>query len=210
MDNGKEEEEMVESLKRSVRLNTRRRKKLRAETPGSHSSSLTRFQLPSWPDNPIREQQDDPSNVPLVLNPSDPETGPARQEREPGLIMHFFDHVFPLQYPGYRPLAEEGGRGWYLSLMLSDRTLYHAVLCLSAYHREMTMRQKNANYHDIDLRDLEMHNTLSFKVLQGQLQHDAKSMGLKQRIGMLAGIVQMMFFQVSTRLPLTEYALYLR
>lgn len=49
--------------------------------------------------------------------------------------MHFLDHVFPLQYPVYKPGIQEGGRGWLLSALTQTKPLYHAALSLSAYHR---------------------------------------------------------------------------
>ncbi|KAL6898448.1 fungal-specific transcription factor domain-containing protein [Trichoderma evansii] len=142
------------------------------------------------------EQQCKDSRTVLNSNEPNVEVWPVRLEREPGLIMHFFDHVFPIQHPGYRQLMEDGGRGWYLSLMLSQKTLYHAVLCLSAYHREMTMKQRGKTSHQLTLQDLRTHNALSFTVLQQQLRRDAKLTNLNERIGMIAGITQMMFFQL--------------
>lgn len=203
MDNGDKEKAVVENLKRSVRLTTRRRKPLQTKMPStSHSSfSMNLLESVSHEDR-VREQGDKHSNASLVINKPFLEICPYYQEREPGLIMHFFDHVFPLQYPGYRPIIEEGGRGWYLSLIFSNRILYHAVLCLGAYHRETTMLLMGTTSQKHNAQDLEIHNSLSFKVLQQQLQDDTKSMGLKDRIGMLAGIIQMMFFQVSIDMPM--------
>jgi hypothetical protein len=50
--------------------------------------------------------------------------------------MHFLDHVFPLQYPVYKPGIQAGGRGWLLSALLQTKSLYHAALALSAYHHQ--------------------------------------------------------------------------
>ncbi|KFY94384.1 hypothetical protein V500_03283 [Pseudogymnoascus sp. VKM F-4518 (FW-2643)] len=54
---------------------------------------------------------------------------------ETALLMHFLDHVFPLQYPVYKPGIQVGGRGWLLSALLQTKSFYHAALALSAYHR---------------------------------------------------------------------------
>lgn len=203
MDNGNAEKAMIDNLKRSVRLSTRRRKIFQTKTPlQSFSPASTHFLLSSLPDDHSRKHQCGVSNTSTVIDKPALGGFSINHERDPGLIMHFFDHVFPLQHPAYRPLIEEGGRGWYLSLIFSSRALYHATLCLSAYHREVTTRRLGSSCHELNLQDLEMHNALSFKVLQQQLGENAKSMSIRQRIGMLAGIVQMMFFQVSIDLDL--------
>ncbi|KAH8598682.1 fungal-specific transcription factor domain-containing protein [Bisporella sp. PMI_857] len=197
MDNEDDKKAVIGNLKRSVRLSTRHRKTLQKLTPVTlHSPFTTCSSQPlSHGNHALGFQGSDPDNFSNANKPV-LEVCPVRLGREPGLIMHFFDHVFPIQHPCYRSLIEEGGRGWYLSLILSNKALYHAVLCLSAYHRYMTMRQRGATCHELALQDQETHNALSFKVLQQQLQGDAKSAGLKERIGMLAGIIQMMYFQL--------------
>lgn len=59
---------------------------------------------------------------------------PAIPPSEAMLLMHFLDNVFPLQYPMYHPTVLSGGRGWFLSLLLRTKPLYHAALALSSYH----------------------------------------------------------------------------
>lgn len=59
---------------------------------------------------------------------------PAIPASEAMLLMHFLDNVFPLQYPMYHPTVVSGGRGWFLSLLLRTKPLYHAALALSSYH----------------------------------------------------------------------------
>ncbi|KFZ05610.1 hypothetical protein V501_08194 [Pseudogymnoascus sp. VKM F-4519 (FW-2642)] len=66
--------------------------------------------------------------------PSQDRHEPAFSAVETALLMHFLDHVFPLQYPMYKPAMQEGGRGWLLSALLQTKSLYHAALALSAYH----------------------------------------------------------------------------
>lgn len=60
---------------------------------------------------------------------------PVPCEEETGLLMHYLDYVFPLQFPFYRHSAIKGGRGWLLSLLMQLEPLYHAALSISAYHR---------------------------------------------------------------------------
>jgi len=59
---------------------------------------------------------------------------PVLGEKEAGLLMHYVDYVFPLQFPFYKHSVIEGGRGWLLSILLELEPLYHAALSVSAYH----------------------------------------------------------------------------
>ncbi|KAH8674806.1 fungal-specific transcription factor domain-containing protein [Tricladium varicosporioides] len=59
-------------------------------------------------------------------------------QNETVLLMHYLDHVFPLQFRFYESSLEEGGRGWLLSLLLECKPLYHAACSLAAYHRQVT------------------------------------------------------------------------
>ena len=64
--------------------------------------------------------------------------------------MHFLDHVFPLQYPFYKPRISDGGRGWLLAALLRTKPLYHVALALSLYHRR-GISDGDTNVMDIDL-----------------------------------------------------------
>lgn len=59
-------------------------------------------------------------------------------QNETVLLMHYLDHVFPLQFRFYESSLEEGGRGWLLTLLLECKPLYHAACSLAAYHRQVT------------------------------------------------------------------------
>jgi hypothetical protein len=52
---------------------------------------------------------------------------------EDGLLMHYLDHVFHLQYPFYDS-SDPKGRGWLFSILRRAKSAYHAVLALSEYH----------------------------------------------------------------------------
>lgn len=60
---------------------------------------------------------------------------PVLCEQEAGLLMHYLDYVFPLQFPFYKHSAIKGGRGWLLSLLMQVEPLYHAALSASSYHQ---------------------------------------------------------------------------
>ncbi|KAF2489243.1 hypothetical protein BU16DRAFT_472257 [Lophium mytilinum] len=61
---------------------------------------------------------------------------------ESTLLIHFLDHVFPLQYPMYQPGILDGGRGWLLALILRTKSLYYVALAISAHHRRTIMQTK--------------------------------------------------------------------
>jgi hypothetical protein len=73
------------------------------------------------------------------LSPCDP--AELHSQLEAILLMHYFDHILPLQFPFYQPSIADGGRGWLLALLLQTRPLYDAALSLAAWHRNATMRR---------------------------------------------------------------------
>ncbi|OBT86180.1 hypothetical protein VE02_06230 [Pseudogymnoascus sp. 03VT05] len=90
-------------------------------------------------------KQRDPAKIaPKSTGLSESSSSPAPSQDRPdaafsadetALVMHFLDHVFPLQYPVYKSGIQGGGRGWLLFALLQTKSLYHAALALSAYHR---------------------------------------------------------------------------
>ncbi|OBT67210.1 hypothetical protein VE03_02777 [Pseudogymnoascus sp. 23342-1-I1] len=64
------------------------------------------------------------------------------------LLMHYLDHVFPLQFPVYRPTVVAGGRGWLLSILTTTKPLYYAAISLAAYHRRSMLYSDGASKDD--------------------------------------------------------------
>ena len=65
----------------------------------------------------------------------------VRNNTELGLLMHYLDNVFCLQF-GFSCLkrsspAPNRGRGWYLDTLLRCRPLYFATLSISAHHQHL-------------------------------------------------------------------------
>lgn len=78
------------------------------------------------------------------------------EEVDTELLMHYLDHVFPLQFPFYRPSVEAGGRGWLLSILTTTKPLYYAAISLAAYHRQsMLCREGASKDHGLNLESLE-------------------------------------------------------
>jgi hypothetical protein len=72
------------------------------------------------------------------------------------LLMHYLDHVFPLQFPFYKPSVVAGGRGWLLSILTTTKPLYHAAISLAAYHRQSILCRDSASKdYGLDLEFLE-------------------------------------------------------
>jgi hypothetical protein len=65
-------------------------------------------------------------------------------EEEEGLLMHYLDYVFPLQFRFYEASPSNGGRGWLLSILLRTKPLYYAAITLAAYHRESMSCRKDS------------------------------------------------------------------
>jgi hypothetical protein len=92
------------------------------------------------------------------------------QDSEANLLMHYMDHVFPLQFPLYRPSPSEGGRGWLLSILLRTKPLLHAAVSLAAYHQVSLQcdGDKECCKHYV-LEILERRHTLALKELRRYL-----------------------------------------
>lgn len=58
--------------------------------------------------------------------------------------MHYLDHVFYVQFPFYNSSLTSGGRGWLYNLLMQDKSVYHAALALSQYHRHTTLERNDS------------------------------------------------------------------
>jgi len=78
------------------------------------------------------------------------------------LLMHYLDHVFPLQFPFYKPSVVAGGRGWLLSILTTTKPLYHAAISLAAYHRQSILcRDSASKEHDLEFLESQYARALS-------------------------------------------------
>lgn len=91
-------------------------------------------------------------------------TQPTRSSYELGLLKHYLDIVFPLQFGFYKPQSsgQDNGLGWLFQLALSSNTLYHSFLSLGICHREqlrlgisnIDMPKRLAKNHAMSLKGL--------------------------------------------------------
>jgi hypothetical protein len=127
-------------------------------------------------------------------------------EREASLLMHYLDHIFPLQFPFYKPSVSEGGRGWLLDFILRTRPLFHAVLSLKLCHMQSSQSFENLNKCDPNLlEDIEKHHTLALSELRNHidgLELSTGSANLSRKIEILACMMQLVSFEVSSGLIL--------
>jgi hypothetical protein len=65
---------------------------------------------------------------------------------EGAILMHYLDHVFYIQFPFYSLSNRNAGRGWLIQLLVQDRSVYHAALALSQYHRHSILQSTDAGY----------------------------------------------------------------
>lgn len=107
--------------------------------------------------------------------------------------MHFLDHVFPLQYPMYKPGLLHGGRGWLLALIFRTKPLYYAVLAISAYHRHAVMLESSKQPYPIeDNIQQEKHLEICIKALS--VFKDKCPLDNGQ--GVVMAVLQLVFFEV--------------
>jgi hypothetical protein len=114
--------------------------------------------------------------------------------------MHFLDRVFPLQYPMYQADTFDG-RGWLLSLLLRNKSLYYAALALSSYHRRVLFFEAlSESCRAAATVSQEKHLEASLiEVRQAMLsmKSDVKQMRqLANIIEALSSIVQLVFFEL--------------
>ncbi|KAG4426794.1 hypothetical protein IFR04_000225 [Cadophora malorum] len=116
------------------------------------------------------------------------------------LLMHFLDHVFPLQHPMYKPQIAEGGRSWLLSLLLRTKPLYHASLALSAYHRGniLLASQRCVAHHS--MVEQEKHLAICLEEFQEAIKNVGQMVMLracpKDSLGLMASVVQLIYFEL--------------
>lgn len=92
------------------------------------------------------------------------------EEDQASLLMHFFDHVLPLQFRFYNPSILEGGRGWLLSILTRTKPLYHVALSLAAYHQQSILVRESGISCTDSLAKLQERHIECIKVLRYHLE----------------------------------------
>ena len=152
MDGGAKEQKVATEIRNRVKQETSRKQKLRMETK-KHIDRLSNITENNLHDTSIANSLQARLNYKINVGTRNSPTPPAvarggsfsknsvstriALEEEEGLVMHYLDYVFPLQFRFYQPSPFEGGRGWLLSIILRTKPLYYAAITLSAFHRQL-------------------------------------------------------------------------
>ncbi|KAK0119006.1 hypothetical protein ONS96_012077 [Cadophora gregata f. sp. sojae] len=124
----------------------------------------------------------------------------AVSKNETVLLMHFLDHVFPLQHPMYKPQIAEGGRSWLLSLLLRTKPLYHASLALSAYHRGSILLASQRCVAHHSMVEQEKHLSICLEEFQEAIKNVDHWIVFKacprDNLGLMAAVVQLIYFEL--------------
>ena len=108
------------------------------------------------------------------------------------LLMHFVDHVFPLQYPLYKATVPSGGRGWLLYRLLRSKAFYSAALALAAHHQQMVMAPGTPPYRPASSVQQESHLEVCIKLVNQSAQDACPKAGLN----VVNAVIQLVFFEV--------------
>lgn len=117
-------------------------------------------------------------------------------DEESRLLMHYLDHVFPLQYPYYSRTI--WARGWLLWLLSKNGPIYRASMGLAAVHQQSLIGEENSR--DLGLK----HYTRALQELQNFISHFETSEGQDEKetlIEIISCGVALISFEVSSLLP---------
>lgn len=126
------------------------------------------------------------------------------EEDQAGLLMHFFDHVLPLQFRFYNPSVLEGGRGWLLSILTRSKPLYHVALSLAAYHQQSILVRESGIPCAASLAKLQERHIECIKVLRRHLEKfpiRSEANSYEDNIEILASVTLVIALEVSHTCP---------
>ncbi|KAK0844576.1 hypothetical protein LTS02_015632 [Friedmanniomyces endolithicus] len=127
---------------------------------------------------------------------------PEYDDSQATLLMHYFDVVFPSQFPFYNPSSSEDGRGWLLLLILRTKPLYHAALSMAAYHEQLQNRDTfvSRTCKTCAVATLRNHRFLAVKELRSHLdsfRQEERAQSFEGNIEVLACIVFLILLESS-------------
>ncbi|KFX96167.1 hypothetical protein O988_05455 [Pseudogymnoascus sp. VKM F-3808] len=177
MDGKRREKDMAETIRRVVKETTAEKKRIAMKRRSKQQQQSNRPMNNAAAKEPIHSTppattlpspaQTDGSDgrgghgmnrvSPLILaDPPPSGFSVVPEEIDTDLLMHYLDHVFPLQFPFYKPSVAAGGRGWLLSILTTTKPLYHAAISLASYHRRSILcRDSVSKDCSLELESLE-------------------------------------------------------
>lgn len=233
MDGGDIEKSRIQSLKQTVRYTSRKRDRSRPQQP--------RFQKQAIPSSSQLDAVNDTANgvVDITTSDSQKEESPPSEPSLPLLqtsitppdqtnpmlsmgdlspsdtrrLMHFVDHVYPLQLPISQTSVIRHDRNWLLPVIMHIRPFYHSVLGLTALHQGLLeglfMSQSKDEAKKLRLlKYAHKHHSLCLQDLQAaiQLLGPYKPKGsecLKGGVGVLACVLQLVLLEVVQDFPIS-------
>ncbi|ETI25725.1 hypothetical protein G647_02499 [Cladophialophora carrionii CBS 160.54] len=119
-------------------------------------------------------------------------------------LMKYMDHVFPHQFPFYRPGLHETGRSWILALVRRSRVAFHSAMSLSAYFFTFTLIDAYPGQHDSCKSQLwakvGSQTDMCFEMIQRDirgLRHRGFRATLVEKARVMESIVQVLIFEVT-------------
>lgn len=200
MDGKRREMDMAETIRRVVKETTAEKKRIamkqrpqkQRQSNGSTIDAAAKGSTYPAPDtllpSPVQTDRSDCSAVP--------------EEFATELLMHYLDHVFPLQFPFYKSSVVAGGRGWLLSILTTTKPLYHVAISLAAYHRRYMLRCDGVSKgHGQDLECLERQYARALSELRHYLaklggRNEARTQ--VENIDVLSCLVMLISLEVGT------------
>lgn len=154
MDGKRREKDMAETIRCVVKETTAGKKRIAMKQRPQKQRQSNESTINAAAKEPTHPAPDTMLPSPAPTDESDFSAVPEEIDAE--LLMHYLDHVFPLQFPFYKPSVVAGGRGWLLSILTTTKPLYHVAISLAAYHRRSILRCDGASKgHRQDLESLE-------------------------------------------------------
>jgi hypothetical protein len=124
----------------------------------------------------------------------------VRSDVEDTLLTHYRDHVFNLQYPFYG-ISDGPSKLWLFSILRRVESAYYATLALSQYHQDSTLSQNCSTPYVVDpSKTMIRHYTLALREIQLRVADShtwSGILGLIRGVETLAGILQLLFFEVT-------------
>jgi hypothetical protein len=119
-------------------------------------------------------------------------------EQDLDLLMYYFDHIHPRQFPFYKSTPSDIGRGWLLNLHLRTKPLCTATTTLSACDQAQFALGPLTNApHPYE--ELEQQHVMSLVHLQDHLEILSRKTGASQiaaTVEALACVIQLICFEV--------------
>ncbi|EEA26554.1 hypothetical protein TMatcc_005168 [Talaromyces marneffei ATCC 18224] len=223
MDGGDVEKSQIESLKQTVRYTSRQRDRARSQQLRSQNqaipSSSSQVDSVNSTSNDIvdvassdSQKEDSPPSEPsfpllhTTITPQD-QTNPMLfmgdlSLSDTRLLMHFVDHVYPLQLPISQTSVIRNDRHWLLPIIMHIRPFYHSVLGLTALHQGLLTSQSTdeERKHRV-LRYAQKHHSLCLRDLQVAIQlfgpyRTKGSECPKGGVGVLACVIQLVILEM--------------